>query len=41
VKSYLEATDRAFAQIARSVDQGDVLTKLEGKPSIVGFKRLA
>ena len=40
VKSYLEATDRAFAEIARSVDQGDLLTKLRGKPSRVGFKRL-
>ena len=40
VKSYLEATDRAFAEIARSVDQGDISKKLQGKPSSVGFKRL-
>ena len=41
VKSYLEATDRAFAEIARSVEQGDISKKLKGKPSSVGFKRLA
>lgn len=41
VKSYLQAADRAFAEIARSVDQGDIFKKLKGKPSSVGFKRLA
>lgn len=41
VKSYLEAADRAFAEIARSVEQGDISKKLKGKPSSVGFKRLA
>ena len=40
VKSYLQAADKAFAEIARSVDQSDILTKLKGKPSNVGFKRL-
>ena len=41
VNSYLEAVDRAFAEIARSVDKGDISKKLKGKPSSVGFKRLA
>jgi len=41
VKLYLEAVDKAFAEIARSVDQGDIFKKLKGKPSSIGFKRLA
>ena len=41
VNSYLEAVDKTFAEIARSVDQGDILTKLRGEPSKEGFKRLA
>lgn len=41
VKSYLGAADMAFSEIARSVDQGSVFEKLQGKPSSVGFKRLA
>ena len=39
-KSYLEAADRAFGEIARSVGQGDISKKLKGKPSNAGFKRL-
>ena len=41
VKSYLQAADKAFAEIAHSVDRGDISKKLKGKPSSVGFKRLA
>ena len=41
VKSYLQATDRAFAEIADSVERGNLQDKLRGKPSGVGFKRLA
>ena len=41
VKSYLEAAGRAFAEIAYSVEQGNLQEKLLGKPSSVGFKRLA
>lgn len=40
VKSYLEATDRTFAEIAHAIDQGTVFKKLQGKPSIAGFRRL-
>ena len=40
VKLYLEAVGRAFAEIACSVDQGDIFKKLQGEPSSVGFKRL-
>jgi glutamate-1-semialdehyde 2,1-aminomutase len=40
VRSYLEAVDRAFAEIAHSVGQGDISKKLQGKPSSIGFKRL-
>ena len=40
IKSFLDAVDRAFAEIACSVDQGDISIKLRGKPSSVGFKRL-
>ena len=40
VKSYLQAADSAFAEIAHSVEQGNLQEKLRGKPSSVGFKRL-
>jgi len=40
VELYLEAADEAFAEIARSVDQGDILRKLRGNPSSAGFRRL-
>ena len=41
VKSYLQAADSAFAEIAYSVEHGNLQEKLRGKPSSVGFKRLA
>jgi len=41
VKSYLQAADSAFAEISRSIEQDDIDKKLIGKPSSVGFKRLA
>jgi len=41
VKAYLEATDNAFAEIARSIESNDIDRKLMGEPSSVGFKRLA
>ena len=40
VKTYLEAVDTAFSEIACSVEQGDISKKLRGKPASVGFKRL-
>jgi glutamate-1-semialdehyde 2,1-aminomutase len=40
VKLYLAAVDSAFSEIARAMASGDILEKLEGKPSSVGFKRL-
>ena len=41
VRSYLEGVDTAFVEIACSIEQGDIDKKLTGKPSSVGFKRLA
>lgn len=41
VAQYLEACDKAFAQIAQAKEKGDVLSRLRGKPSEAGFKRLA
>jgi glutamate-1-semialdehyde 2,1-aminomutase len=41
VRSYLEGVDTAFVVIARSIEQDDIDKKLIGKPSRVGFKRLA
>ncbi|MCK5242247.1 aminotransferase class III-fold pyridoxal phosphate-dependent enzyme, partial [bacterium] len=41
VRSYLEGVDTAFGEIARSIEQCDIDKKLIGKPSSVGFKRLA
>ena len=40
VESYLEAADETFAEITRSVEQGDISQELKGKPSSEGFKRL-
>ena len=40
VKSYLEAVDKSFEEIARSIKRNDIDEKLIGKPSSVGFKRL-
>ena len=41
VQSYLKAANKAFGEIARSIEQDDIDKKLIGKPSSVGFKRLA
>lgn len=41
VKSYLEGVDTAFAEIVRSIEHDDIDKKLIGKPSAVGFGRLA
>ena len=40
-RSYLEAVDKSFEEIARSIENNDIDKKLIGKPSSVGFKRLA
>ena len=41
VQDYLKTTDKAFGEIARSIEHNDIDKKLIGKPSSVGFKRLA
>jgi glutamate-1-semialdehyde 2,1-aminomutase len=41
VDAYLEAVDNAFAEIASAVSRGNLVEKLIGKPSSVGFMRLA
>lgn len=41
VKAYLGAVDTAFFEISRSVDKGNIYERLQGKPSSIGFKRLA
>ena len=41
VRSYLEGVDKSFDEIARSIEQDDIDKKLIGKPSSIGFKRLA
>ena len=41
VENYLQAVDCAFKEIAQTLDSGDIKKKLKGKPSSVGFKRLA
>jgi glutamate-1-semialdehyde 2,1-aminomutase len=41
VRIYLEAVDKSFEEIARSIEHNDIDKKLTGKPSSVGFKRLA
>ncbi|MGE4169906.1 MAG: aminotransferase class III-fold pyridoxal phosphate-dependent enzyme [Candidatus Margulisiibacteriota bacterium] len=40
VAGYLAAVEKAFAQIQQAVDQGDVLSRLKGKPANSGFLRL-
>lgn len=40
VKSYLEAVDNAFAEIACALRQGNLQAKLQGEPSSGGFRRL-
>jgi len=41
VQDYFKAVDKAFGEIARSIEQDDIDKKLIGKPSSIGFKRLA
>ncbi len=41
ISDYLKAVDKSFEEIARSIKQDDIDKKLIGKPSSVGFKRLA
>ena len=41
VRSYFEGVDKSFEEIARSIEQDDINKKLIGKPSSIGFKRLA
>jgi len=41
IKTYLQAADKAFTEIAQSVDINDISKKIKGKPSSIGFERLA
>jgi len=41
VQDYFKAVDKAFVEIARSIEHNDIDKKLIGKPSSAGFKRLA
>ena len=41
ISDYLKAVDKSFEEISRSIKQDDIDKKLIGKPSSVGFKRLA
>jgi len=41
VQDYFKAGDKAFEEIARSIEQNNIDKKLIGKPTRVGFKRLA
>ena len=41
VQDYFKAVDKAFEEIARSIEHNDIDKKLIGEPSSVGFKRLA
>ena len=41
VRAYLEAADRAFAEIVRGIADGTLAGKLRGAPAAAGFKRLA
>ena len=41
VDEYLKATDVAFAQIASAIRHNEIDSKLKGKPSEIGFKRIA
>ena len=40
VEKYLRAADAAFAEIARAIDCGNIVDRIKGKPSGVGFARL-
>jgi glutamate-1-semialdehyde 2,1-aminomutase len=41
IQDYLKTTDKAFGEIVRSIKHNDIDKKLIGKPSSIGFKRLA
>jgi len=41
VRQYLEATDKAFAEIAGALGRGDLESRLEGRPATAGFKRIS
>lgn len=41
VDVYLEACDKAFAQMADAREKGDISKRLKGKPATAGFKRFA
>ena len=41
VRSYLVAADNAFEEIAMALSRDDLETKLRGRPSSAGFKRIA
>jgi glutamate-1-semialdehyde 2,1-aminomutase len=41
VSDYLKAVDKSFEEIARSIEHNNIDKKLIGKPSSIGFKRLA
>lgn len=40
IEQYLQAADTAFAEIARSIERGDIKEKMKGRPSNAGFARL-
>jgi glutamate-1-semialdehyde 2,1-aminomutase len=40
VSAYLAAADRTFAKLAEALGKGDLLSRLQGQPAGVGFKRL-
>jgi hypothetical protein len=41
ISDCLKAVDKSFEEISRSIKHDDVDKKLIGKPSNIGFKRLA
>ncbi len=41
VEQYLDLCDTSFAKLAQSLELGDTLSRLKGKPSASGFKRLS
>lgn len=41
VQAYMDAVDETFAEISDSLEHNKILNKLQGHPSISGFKRLA
>ena len=41
IDKYLQSVDKAFVKIAQAIDKGDVKDNLLGRPSNIGFERLA